>query len=188
MLPQTQYPIFSMLDHGPAIIPTYSDPSLRGLGVNADFSWEYFSEGDVVEINNTVNLTIDVGLNETMVESGDKGFHLTTFVDVLPDKREGVVQESYRLSTYAFEVVASIADEAWGTIRFRVPVEPERLDKVGTTGRLCAPAECEALGKACKLVCAPIESAGFDKGKPHVRFCEGAHGNPGAITPVGGGL
>jgi hypothetical protein len=24
--------------------------------------------------------------------------------------------------------------------------------------------------------------------KPHVRFCEGAHGNPGANTPVGGGL
>ena len=134
MLPQTQYPIFSMPDHGPAIIPTDSDPSLIGLGVNADFSWEYFSEGDVVETNNTVNLTIDVGLNETMVESGDKGFHLTTFVDVLPDKREGVVQKSYRLSTYAFEITAE------------------------------------------------------DEGKPHVRFCEGAHGNPGAITPVGGGL
>jgi len=27
-----------------------------------------------------------------------------------------------------------------------------------------------------------------DEGKPHVRFCEGAHGNLGANTPIGGGL
>ena len=27
-----------------------------------------------------------------------------------------------------------------------------------------------------------------DEGKPHVRFCEGAHSNLGAITPVGGAL
>ena len=50
------------------------------------------------------------------------------------------------------------------------------------------PIEFGELDKACKLVCAPMESAGFDEGKPQVRFCEWAHGKPGAITPTGGGL
>jgi hypothetical protein len=33
--------------------------------------------------------------------------------------------------------------------------------------------------------CTPEEP---DEGKPQVRFCEGAHSNPGANTPIGGGL
>jgi hypothetical protein len=33
--------------------------------------------------------------------------------------------------------------------------------------------------------CIPEEP---DEGKPQVRFCEGAHGNPGTNTPIGGWL
>jgi hypothetical protein len=36
-----------------------------------------------------------------------------------------------------------------------------------------------------RRVCAPEES---DEEKPQILFCVGAHSNPGAITPIGGGL
>ncbi len=34
----------------------------------------------------------------------------------------------------------------------------------------------------------PIEPERLDKGKPQVRFCEGAHGYSRGVTPAGGGL